>query len=47
MKDETSGVPINGFVGLKSKMYTFIAEDNHEAKNLKGTNNNFVDNELK
>ena len=47
MKDETSGMPINGFVGLKYKMYTFIAEDNHEAKNVKDTNNNFVDDELK
>ena len=22
-----------GFIGLKSKMYTFITEDNHEKKN--------------
>ena len=29
MKDETSGAPIKGFVGLKSKMYTFIADENH------------------
>ena len=32
MKDETCGVPIKGFVRLKSKMYTFITEDNHESK---------------
>ena len=31
MKDETSSVPIKGFVGLKSKMYTFIKEENHES----------------
>ena len=24
IKDETAGVPIQGFVGLRSKMYTFI-----------------------
>ena len=26
MKDETSGVPMKNFVGLKSKMYTFITK---------------------
>ena len=26
IKDETCGVPIKGFVALKSKMYTFTAE---------------------
>ena len=30
MKDETSGVPIKGFVWLKHKMYTYIAEDSPE-----------------
>ena len=28
MKNETWGVPINGFVGLKSKIYAFITEEN-------------------
>ena len=46
-KDETSGVPIKGFVGLKSKMYTFITEDNHESKKAKGINKYVVDDELK
>ena len=27
MKYETCGMPIKGFVGLKSKMYTFITDD--------------------
>ena len=35
MKDETSGVSKKGFVGLKSKMYTFIREDNDESKKAK------------
>ena len=47
MKDETYSVPIKGFVGLKSKMCTFIKEDNHESKKAKGINNNVVDDELK
>ena len=28
-KYKTCGVPIKGFVELKSKMYTFITKDNH------------------
>ena len=36
-------MPIKGFVGLKSKMYTFITEDNHESKKAKG----IIDDELK
>ena len=32
IKDETCGVPIKAFLALKSKMYTFITEDNHESK---------------
>ena len=47
MKDETKGVPIKGFVGLKSKMYAFITEDKHESKRAKHTNKNVVDNGLK
>ena len=35
MKDEICGIPIKGFVGLKSKMRTFITEDNHESKKSK------------
>ena len=31
MKGETCGVSIKGFIALKSKMYTFIAKDNHES----------------
>ena len=42
-----SGVPIKGFVGLKFKMCTFLAENNHESKKAKGIIKNVVDNELK
>ena len=35
------------FVGLKSKMYTFIKEENHESEKAKEINKNAVDDELK
>ena len=47
MKDGTCGVPLKGFVGLKAKVYTFIAKENHECKKAKGINKNVVDDELK
>ena len=36
MKDETCGVIVKGFVELKPKIYTFITEDNHKSKKVKG-----------
>ena len=47
MKDETFGIPITGFVGLKSNVYTFVTKCNHESKKAKGINRNVVDDELK
>ena len=41
MKDETGGVAIEEFVGLKCKMYSFLV-DNNEQKNAKGANKNVV-----
>ena len=35
MKDELTDVPIKGFVGSKSKIYTFLTEENHESKKSK------------
>ena len=50
MKDETGGVAIEGFVGLKPKMYSFLV-GNSEHKKAKGVNKNIVatigDNEYK
>ena len=42
MKDETAGVAIEEFVGLKSKMYSYLADDNTEHKKAKGVNKNVV-----
>ena len=41
MKDETGGVAIEEFVGLKPKMYSFLV-DNFEHKKVKGVNKNVV-----
>ena len=35
MKDETCCMPVKGFAGLRSKMHTFITEDNNESKKAK------------
>ena len=42
MKDETAGVAIGGFVGLKPKMYSLLVDDNSEYKKAKSINNNVV-----
>ena len=41
MKDDTRGVAIEEFVGLKPKTYTFLV-DNNEHKKAKGVNKNVV-----
>ena len=38
MKDEFNGVEINGFVGLKSKMYSLISVDDKKVNKAKGIN---------
>ena len=46
-KDETCGVSIKCFVGLKSKTYTVITEDIHGFKIAKCINKTVVDDDLK
>lgn len=46
MKDETNGKPINEFVGLRSKMYSFLC-DNKEEKRAKGIAKATVKKDLK
>ena len=41
-KDETEGVAIEEFAGLKPKMYSFLVVDNSEHKKAKGVNRNVV-----
>ena len=40
MKDETAGVAIKEFVGLKPKMYSYLVDGNSENKKVKGVNKN-------
>ena len=42
MKDETAGVAINEFVGLKPKIHLFLVDDSSEHKKGKGMNKNLV-----
>ena len=42
MKDETAGIVIEEFVGLKPKMYSYLVNDNSEHKKAKGVNRNVV-----
>ena len=41
-KDETDGIAIKKFVGLKLKMYYFLVDDSSEYKKAKGVNRNVV-----
>ena len=47
MKDETAGVPIVEFVGLRSKMYSYVTNDEKGCKTAKGIKKNVVKNLLK
>ena len=47
MKEETCDVSITFFVGLKTKMYTYITKDDPKSKKTNSVNNNVVDDELK
>ena len=38
MKDEFNGIPINKFIGLKSKMYCIVSENGEEVNPAKGAN---------
>ena len=42
IKDETAGVALEEFVGLKPKIYSYLVDDKSEHKNAKGVNKNFV-----
>ena len=38
MKDKFEGIPINKFIGLKSKMYCIVSDDDTEVNTAKGEN---------
>ena len=41
-KDERAGVPIEKFVGLKPKMYSYLVDHNSDYKKARGLNKNVV-----
>ena len=43
-KDEASSIPIVKFVGLKSKMYSYIKNDEKGGKTAKGIKENVIKN---
>lgn len=46
-KDEAAGVPITEFVGLKSKMYSYIKNNNSGGKTAKGIKKSVIKNDIK
>ena len=38
MKDEFKGIPVNKFIGLKSKMYCIVSDDDTEVNTAKEVN---------
>ena len=46
-KDEAAGVPICEFVGLRSKMYSYIKDNNKGGKTAKGTKKNVIKSNIK
>ena len=41
-KDEAAGVPIVEFVGLKSKMYSYLKDNDQNSKTAKGVKKNII-----
>ena len=46
-KDESAGIPITEFVGLRSKMYSYIKDNNKGGKTAKGIKKNVIKNNIK
>ena len=46
-KDEACGIPITKFVGLKSKMYSYIKSNEKSGKTTKDIKNNIIKNNIK
>ena len=46
-KDEACGVPIVEFIGLKSKMYSYVKDNEKGGKTAKGIKKNVIKNNIK
>ena len=45
-KDKAAGIPITEFVGLRSKMYSYIKDNNNGGKTAEGIKKNVIKNEI-
>ena len=46
-KDEACGIPITEFIGLKSKMYSYVKDNEKGGKTVKGIKKNIIKNNIK
>ena len=46
-KDEVSGIPINEFIGLRSKMYSYLKDNDECDKTAKGIKKNVIKKDIK
>ena len=46
-KDEACGIPITEFVGLKSKMYSYVKDNENGGKTAKGIKKNVINNNIR
>ena len=46
-KDEVSGIPINEFIGLRSKMYSYLKDTDECGKTAKGIKKNALKKDIK
>ena len=46
-KDEACGIPITEFIGLKSKMYSYVKDNEKGGKTAKGIKKNIIKNNIK
>ena len=47
MKDEAAGVPVVEFIGLRSKMYSYIKNNNQGSRTAKGVKKNVIKKDIK
>ena len=46
-KDEACGIPINELIGLKSKMYSYVKDNDKGGRTAKGIKKNVIKNNIK
>ena len=47
LKDEACGIPITEFIGLKSRMYSYVKDNEKGGKTAKGIKKNIIKNNIK